>query len=202
MIIIARAKQQTGLNFFYGFLKVSSKLNVLSVYKKAMWWFHYIAWRYHYAFSSCASDRPQFPSKSKYWKRCVCACITLVQLSDVSGSYVMEVSVHSYRNPTGRCDECQPGPDPGCCDETSVRPANEECPENSTCDPFLAYCTRPIGGICSTDDILLSNMFFLNTNNVNFDLAGSLFGLDNPLVVERNEPWSVSNWGEPEWVPH
>ena len=132
---------------------------------------------------------------------CVCVCVltmTLVQLSDVSGSYVMEVSIHSYRNPTGRCDGCQPGPDPGCCDETSVRPEGDECPENSTCDPILGYCARPIGGICSTEDFLASLTFFHNTNNVNFDLAGSLFGLDNPLVVERTEPWSVSDWGEPE----
>ena len=129
-------------------------------------------------------------------ERGVCVCvltITLFQLSDVSGSYVMEVSINSYRNPTGRCDECQPGPDPGCCDETSIRPEGDECPENSTCDPFLAYCTSPIGNICPTENFLFSPRFFSNTNNVNFDLAGSLFGMDNPLVVERNEPWSVSD---------
>ena len=101
----------------------------------------------------------------------------------------MEVTVHSYRNPTGRCDGCQDGPDPGCCDETDVRPANEACPVDSLigCDTLLGACIRPIGSDC---DFTFANFIGFNTNSYDFD---SELGTDNPSwTVERDEPWNVS----------
>ena len=59
----------------------------------------------------------------------------------------MEVNVHNYVNPVGRCDGCQASndPGPGCCDEDGVRPANQGCPSSSVCDSFIAYCSVPLG---------------------------------------------------------
>ena len=115
----------------------------------------------------------------------------------MSGSYRVEVSIHTYDNPTGRCDECQPGPDPGCCDETSVRPADEPCSISSTCDPIFGYkhCgidTRNNGyceGVESTN-----SKFTINTNSVDFNSTWLDFELDNPVIVEESAPWNVSDF--------
>ena len=56
---------------------------------------------------------------------------------------MVEVRVHSYRNPSGRCDRCRVdgNPVPGCCDEPGViRPTTSRCPQ--TCDTGFAYCIR------------------------------------------------------------
>ena len=109
------------------------------------------------------------------------------------GSYIVEVTVHSYQNPAGRRVEC-PGCQPclaGCCDENFVRPANQLCPSTDTCDTGLSYCVGPIGEECEEEDIVPSRQMLLNTNSIDFDSLGSLLGLDNPVIVERNEPWNV-----------
>ena len=61
----------------------------------------------------------------------------IVQIGCCYGAYVVEVTLHSYSNPSGRCDQCQDGSEPGCCDEPFIRPAGQACPSNSTCDPFI-----------------------------------------------------------------
>ena len=73
-----------------------------------------------------------------------------LQVCLVSGSYIVEVNVHNYQNPSGRCDGCQAGndPGPGCCDEDFVRPLNQACPSSGPdviCDTFIAYCSVPHG---------------------------------------------------------
>lgn len=116
----------------------------------------------------------------------------------MTGQTQVEVTVHSYLNPTGRCDECRiaNNSNPGCCDEDIVRPLNETCPADSICDPVIAYCSRPLGSTnCS---LVVPDLFVINSNSVNFDSASLpvLFGLTNPpvLLFEENEPWAVSNF--------
>ena len=109
----------------------------------------------------------------------------------MSGSYRVEVGIHTYDNPTGRCDECQQGPDPGCCDETSTRPADQQCPTSPTCDTFFRYrhCDKDNGNACEGVQPTFS-LFGPDTNSVDFDNRN--FNI-NPVIVEENEPWNVSN---------
>lgn len=102
----------------------------------------------------------------------------------------MEVTVHSYHNPTGRCGECQPGPEPGCCDETQVRPAGEACPSTSVCDTLIGYCTTPVGDVCEV--FFFSKYYQPDGNELDFDSAGSLLGSNSTIIVQREEPWNVS----------
>ena len=57
----------------------------------------------------------------------------------------MEERAHSYLNPTGRCDECREdsNQDPGCCDEFTIRPIDENC-LLALCDPTMIVCFRPV----------------------------------------------------------
>ena len=118
-----------------------------------------------------------------------------------SGSYIVEVNVHNYVNPTGRCDGCQAGNDPGCCDENDVRPASDGCPTTApmaaVCDPFIAYCSVPLGDpTCdprARTDGNFSRLFRSDSNGIDFDAEGSLLGTELPLIIEGDEPWRVSN---------
>ena len=122
------------------------------------------------------------------------ACLH-VQAGIATGSYIVEVNVHNYQNPTGRCDECQPGPVPGCCDETVVRPAIEACPSSSACDTFMSYCDVPLGDPACEPE-MNTDYYRSDRNSINFDTEGPLLGSDFPVMVERNEPWTVSSLKE------
>ena len=105
---------------------------------------------------------------------------------------MVEVTVHSFSNPTGRCDGCQSGSTPGCCDESSIRPSFELCPSTSACDPFVQYCfTRFVGGPCGP---LSTSMFYMMDSNTlnNLEDSSSIFDGNNVLRIARDEPWSVS----------
>ena len=106
----------------------------------------------------------------------------------MSGSYRVEVTVSTYRNPSGRCDECQPGLDPGCCDETSIRPADQQCPSSPTCDPIFnhRYCDIDTANACEGAESTFSRNFAFDANIINVDT-------NFPLIVEKNEPWNVSD---------
>ena len=112
----------------------------------------------------------------------------------------MEVNVHNYQNPSGRCDGCQEGNIPGCCDEDFVRSVNDGCliagPMAAVCDPFVAYCSVPLGApTCdpgASTDGDFSLLFRNNTNSIDFDAEGSLLGTELPLIIEGDEPWNVS----------
>ena len=110
----------------------------------------------------------------------------------------MEVNVHNYINPSGRCDGCQAGNDPGCCDEDFVRPANQGCPSTGSgaavCDPFIAYCSVPLGDPpCDPNtEGMFSVLSVEDTNIIDFDARGDFLGTDLPLTVEGEESWSVS----------
>ena len=99
----------------------------------------------------------------------------------------MEVTLHSYRNPTGRCDKCQVGTQPGCCDETLVRSASEQCPLTSACDTAFTYCVeRNRVTTCP----VFSGSYLENTNSI--ILEGTEDELENPIEFRGEEPWNVS----------
>ena len=118
------------------------------------------------------------------------------------GAYEVEVRAHSYLNPTGRCDECREdnNPDPGCCDESTIRPIDETCPV-VRCDTAMTICERPVystveltGVNCqNTNFSITGSGFFIDTNSLNFSIA-SFFRISNPLVLSRAQAWVlVSN---------
>ena len=124
------------------------------------------------------------------------------QVCLASGSYIVEVNVHNYQNPSGRCAECQwpwPGRSPGCCDEDFIRPASQGCPGTgpmaAVCDPFITYCSVPLGDpTCNPNtEGSMSAFFRPDTNSIDFDAEGSLLGTELPLTIEGDEPWRVSN---------
>ncbi len=107
----------------------------------------------------------------------------------MTGSYEVVITFHSYDNPTGRCDGCQGGSTPGCCDENFVRSSSQSCP-SVRCDTGMRVCIRRLSlsgcGILNQ----VTPDFSINTNN--FIFASSFFGLDNPSVVVDTAPWRVS----------
>ena len=104
----------------------------------------------------------------------------------------MEVTVHSYLNdPAGRCAECQPGPEAGCCDEDFVRPANETCPSTAICDPIIAYCDRLPGGTCEEPQTFTA-FYIIDRSERDFIAQNSFLGTPLPLILSRDEPWNVS----------
>ena len=108
----------------------------------------------------------------------------------------MQITVHSYLNdPAGRCAECQPGPEAGCCDEDFVRPANETCPFTAVCDPIMAYCIRLIGGACVPH---FTPLFIINGSSFDFD-ARSFLGRSNTITFGSDAPWNVSYLGAGIW---
>ena len=115
-------------------------------------------------------------------------------------NYEVEVRVHSYLNPTGRCAGCRTDNNtgPGCCDELLIRSSDESCSlEEDTCDPTVDYCIRPLGETgedCPEGQIVLSPSAFEETNNFTFfSFTPSFFGVENPLlIVAENTPWTVS----------
>lgn len=98
----------------------------------------------------------------------------------------MEITLHSYSNPTGRCDECQEGPEPGCCDETFIRPAGQACPSTSACDTAIQHCVQHAEGT------MCDSFTFYEPDSNSLNLDTSVHGLDNPVIVRGDEPWDVS----------
>ena len=112
----------------------------------------------------------------------------------MKGSYLAEVRVHSYRNPSGRCDGCRVAGAtiPGCCDEIPIRPITETCP--ALCDTSLDYCIRSLrdtSGVCPPDQTVLGQAFGGDRNSFNFR-GDSFFGLPNPIVEFDTQAWRAS----------
>ena len=113
----------------------------------------------------------------------------------------MDITAHSYLNPTGRCDECREdnNPDPGCCDESTIRPIDETCPVVQ-CDPTIIICFRPVdstveltGVSCQNENLnITGTRLFSDTNSLDFSLLSTFFGLANPLVLTSSQAWVVS----------
>lgn len=115
----------------------------------------------------------------------------------VIADYEVEVTVHSYQNPTGRCDGCRQSgiPNPGCCDETFIRPSSMSCEiAADTCDTTVDYCIRDLRSTangCQEDQTFFSPFAVEETNA--YSISPSFFGVNNPLlIVGHNKSWTVS----------
>ena len=111
------------------------------------------------------------------------------------GEYEVEVRVHSYHNPTGRCDECQEDHSnsdrPGCCDEE--RDINT-CSLQETCDTSVGLCIRPLGSTgTNCAGIVNGTTIEYDTNYLDFESSPELkfFGLSNPILMVNRRPWMV-----------
>ena len=113
----------------------------------------------------------------------------------------MEITVHSYLNPTGRCDECQEdnNTDPGCCDESTIRSIDETCPASESCDTGMITCfavdsTVELTGVSCQNEILniAGTQLYRDTNSLDFSLLSTFFGRVNPLVLTSDQAWVVS----------
>ena len=108
----------------------------------------------------------------------------------------MEVRVHSYHNPTGRCDECQEDSNsdrPGCCDEERDL---DVCSLQETCDTSAGLCIRPLGYTatdCTDQEIIPGTIRVPDTNYLEFELDSfaGFFGLPNPMSTINFGPWMV-----------
>ena len=101
--------------------------------------------------------------------------------------YELQVTVHSFSNPAGRCADiaCTTNP---CCEAVA-------CP--NSCDYYFSLCQRPLGtpvssahltnqGDCDTFNTIASRLI---SNGSSF--TDSLFGTPNPIVLQGNEWVSV-----------
>ena len=111
----------------------------------------------------------------------------------VLGDYEVVVRVHSFSNPSGRCDECRSSEDdprPLCCGATSF---TSSCP-NATCDTSIDYCFRPLGlGQTGPDcpfGLFQPTRFSFDTNN--FTFRDDFFGFPNPRTFTNDRAWMVS----------
>lgn len=99
----------------------------------------------------------------------------------VEGRYFLEVSVHGYSNPTGRCRGCRVRGviERGCCDNflTTV------CSGSLSCDSFFTYCIGNGDRGCA--DPLQQRTSTVNENDgpVNFSQS-TVLGLENPLILQ------------------
>ena len=116
------------------------------------------------------------------------------------GLYEIDITHHSYLNPTGRCDECREdnNPDPGCCDEATIRPINDTCPAAESCDTAMIICFRPVDsteeltGVSCRNTLTGIVTLFPDTNHLDFSLLSTFFGLPNPYVIFGDVAWVVS----------
>lgn len=119
-----------------------------------------------------------------------------MQVGLVSGSYVVEVRVHSYSNPSGRYDKnVGNSAYMACCDETSLTPPGEACPIDQ-CDTTMVICTRALGARrlkCEADEMLPEGSEVrLNKNSFSFGANESdFFGYSNPIVITGTSAWKV-----------
>ena len=120
----------------------------------------------------------------------------------MGADYEVTVTIHSYQNPTGRCDGCRQsvGGVPGCCDEPFIRPLWQDCPiTDVTCDTAVDYCIRSLGSTmdsCPEGEIVYAPYAVeeSNTYSMSYSHSRTFFGMDNPLIiVGQNRPWTVSS---------
>ena len=117
------------------------------------------------------------------------------------GSYEVEVTIHSYRNPEGRrcglisnCYQTTLVP-PGCCDEDTIRPRNQSCQINrNTCDTGIAYCVLPLGSTQPCPFMEMVNSDFEVNTNIFTDIGNMFLGINNPIEIQSSVPWRVSQW--------
>ena len=116
----------------------------------------------------------------------------------MAADYEVEVTIHSFDNPTGRCSGCRErgNPHPGCCDESFIRHISQACPMSTdTCDPSVDYCIKAFGSTsaeCPDSNVVLSEFAVEETNSYSISQQSDFFGLENPLLImARNQPHNV-----------
>ena len=93
----------------------------------------------------------------------------------------MEVELHGYHNPTGRCRGCLFDGRRGCCD----RFRTIDCDGDLQCDSYFVYCLAINQGCAPSSQRITSDS---NENDGPLDFSSSLvLGLDNPLILEGLE---------------
>ena len=125
-----------------------------------------------------------------------------VQVGHVTGDYQVEITFHSYLNPSGKCDGCRQTASsaPGCCDNSSALLSEDECFDPNkdprgidTCDTLFDYCIRALGSTahgCTEDQLIHSGYAFENINDYPF--SPFFLGVENPLIVTNTSQWAVS----------
>ena len=115
----------------------------------------------------------------------------------VTADYEVEVTIHSYQNPTGRCDGCRQSgfSNPGCCDESIIRSPSQSCEITvNTCDTAVDYCVRDLRSTatgCPEGQTVLSSFAVEETNT--YSNSPIFFGLENPILITGQDmPWIVS----------
>ena len=96
----------------------------------------------------------------------------------------------------GRCDHCREfsAAHPGCCDEEHLHLPHEDCNTLDTCDTTVEYCIR---NLRSTEDDCPVNQtrssgFAFEDFNIHRPNSLSFFGLNLPIVITSESPWTVS----------
>lgn len=110
----------------------------------------------------------------------------------VMGSYVVELRVHSYHNPSGRCDQCGEASrtNPWCCDETSPTSPDRLCP-NDSCDTLMVISESVGGGPYQL--LPGGGQLKLNTNSIELSPEDhTFFKYQNPIVRLHKSAWMVS----------
>lgn len=115
------------------------------------------------------------------------------QVSSGAADYEVEVTFHSYENPTGRCIGCRENGNPGlgCCDESFIRSSTLMCSQDDTCDTTIDYCIRDLQSMADgcVNQTVFSQFAIQDTNSYFFSPV--FFGVDNPLLIEaRNKSWN------------
>ena len=113
------------------------------------------------------------------------------------GSYELEITFHSYHNPTGRCQGCVLALDKvvkACCDDNDIfiTPEGQNCSLSSLCDTGVEYCFKPLEStsmICPSGAVLAPT--FLEDTNLVASFGSSFFGANNPIQMTQNTSWQV-----------
>lgn len=117
------------------------------------------------------------------------------------GSFLVQLNVDSYANPSNKCAECSisnplTGPY-GCCDGFNLG----ICSESERCDNYFRYCLREYGTSietlgCTLGEVITSNHPEGRDFNRDTDFSSSsVLGLDNPLTLQGvNRQWQVHSF--------
>ena len=120
----------------------------------------------------------------------------------MQASYILNVRVHSYDNPTNRCPFCYFDDQvTGCCDDFDQ---TRVCIGEDRCDNTFFYCLRDYSTVVTTESDTpprcgeandrLGKLSEINIDGAEIDFTGSNpLGLSNPIPLRSHEAttWNV-----------
>ena len=119
----------------------------------------------------------------------------------VKGLYKLEVHIHSYDNPSGRCPGCieRLNTEPGCCDLYSDL---DSCMGDDKCDTYFIYAVGTLdssqpGDNCSSSELQSNQstrqVSLHNEDDRYLDFSNkTVLGLSNPLILHGvDDAWRV-----------